>query len=434
MIERYSNPEISKIWSLEYKFKLWLKVELEVCEAWYRRNLIPKEDIIQIRKKANFDIQKILKIEEEVQHDVIAFLTNVKEHIGDAGRWVHYGLTSSDVVDTALSLQLKESSEILLRKMESIIHLLKIKSIQYKDLIMMGRTHGIHAEPITLGLKFAHFYSEMLRNKERLIQAKEQISIGKLSGAVGTFSNIDPDIELEVCERLGLKPEPVATQVINRDRHAFFLSVLGIVAGTLERLAQEIRLLQKSEGREIEEPFSEGQKGSSAMPHKRNPVISERICGLARVIQSNVITAYRNMPLWHERDISHSSAERVILPDSTIALDYILDKACYILENLNVYPENIKKVLETTRGLMFSQKLLLALVQKGLSREEAYKRVQTLSMEIWNQSNLNLKEEVLKREEFMTLLNEKEVNAIFNYQDFLKNIDKIYKRLDITSV
>lgn len=431
MIERYSNPEISNIWTIENKYKLWLKIELEVCEAWYRRGLIPEKDIKEIREKANFDPKKISEIEEKVQHDVIAFLTNVKEFVGESGRWIHYGLTSSDIGDTAISLQLKESTEILLKKIDKLIIILKEKSIQYKDIIMMGRTHGIHAEPITLGLKFAHFYAEMLRNKERLLRAKEEISVGKLSGAVGTFSNISPDIEEEVCSRLGLKPDPIATQVISRDRHAFFISTLAIIAGTLERLAQEIRLLQKTEAREVEEPFTEGQKGSSAMPHKRNPVISERICGLARVIQSNVITALRNMPLWHERDISHSSAERIIFPDSTIALDYILDKTYYVLKNLNVYPENIEKVLNTTRGLIFSQKVLLHLVQKGLTREDAYKLVQNLSMEIWNNPNLSLKEELLKRKEFNSYISLEEVEKIFDFKDFLKNIDLIYKRLGL---
>ncbi|GIX42417.1 MAG: adenylosuccinate lyase [Leptospiraceae bacterium] len=431
MIERYSNPEISQIWTLENKYKIWLQIELEVCEAWYRRGLIPEEDIKQIREKANFNVQRILEIEEEVQHDVIAFLTNVKEFIGPAGRWIHYGLTSSDVGDTALSIQLVQSANILLNRIDKIIEILKKRALEFKDLIMVGRTHGIHGEPITLGLKFAHFYAEMLRNKKRLNYAKEQIAVGKLSGAVGTFSNLDPDLEEEVCERLGLKPEKIATQVISRDRHAFYVSVLGIIAGTLDRMAQEIRLLQKSEGREIEEPFAKGQKGSSAMPHKRNPVISERICGLARVIQSNVITALRNMPLWHERDISHSSAERVILPDSTIALEYILDKMHYILENLHVYPENIERVLNITRGLIFSQKVLLALVQKGLEREEAYKMVQSLAMEVWNNSQLHFKEEILKRPEFRKYLTEEEIQQIFDLRSFLKNIDAIYKRLGL---
>jgi len=431
MIERYSNPEISQIWTLENKYKIWLRIELEVCEAWYRRGLIPEEDIQEIRQKANFDVKRIAEIEEEVQHDVIAFLTNVKEYIGKAGRWIHYGLTSSDVGDTALSIQLVQSADIILRRIDNLLEILKNRAIEFKDLVMIGRTHGIHGEPITLGLKFAHFYAEMLRNKERLIEAKKQIAVGKLSGAVGTFSNLNPDLEEEVCERLGLKPEKIATQVISRDRHAFFISVLGIIAGTLERMAQEIRLLQKSEGREIEEPFAKGQKGSSAMPHKRNPVISERICGLARVIQSNVMTALRNMPLWHERDISHSSAERVILPDSTIALDYILDKMSYILQNLHVYPENISRVLNTTRGLIFSQKVLLALVQKGLEREEAYKIVQTLAMEVWNDQELNFKQEILKREAFRKYLNEKEIEEIFDIKAFLKNIDAIYKRLEL---
>ena len=431
MIERYSNPEISRIWTLENKYRIWLWIELEVCEAWYRRGLIPEEDIDQIRKKANFDVKRIAEIEEEVQHDVIAFLTNVKEHVGKAGRWIHYGLTSSDVGDTALSIQLVQSADIILRRIDSVLEILKKRAFEFKDLIMIGRTHGIHGEPITLGLKFAHFYAEMLRNKERLIEAKRQIAVGKLSGAVGTFSNLNPDLEEEVCERLELKPEKIATQVISRDRHAFFISVLGIIAGTLERMAQEIRLLQKTEGREIEEPFAEGQKGSSAMPHKRNPVISERICGLARVIQSNVMTALRNMPLWHERDISHSSAERVILPDSTIALDYILDKMCYILNNLHVYPENIQRVLNATRGLIFSQKVLLALVQKGLEREESYKIVQGLAMEVWNDPNLHFKEEILRRDIFRKYLTEKEVEEIFDLKAFLKNVDAIYKRLEL---
>jgi adenylosuccinate lyase len=431
MIERYSNPEISRIWTLENKYRIWLWIELEVCEAWYRRGLIPEEDIAQIRKKANFDVKRIAEIEEEVQHDVIAFLTNVKEHVGKAGRWIHYGLTSSDVGDTALSIQLVQSADIILRRIDSVLEILKKRALEFKDLIMIGRTHGIHGEPITLGLKFAHFYAEMLRNKERLIEAKRQIAVGKLSGAVGTFSNLNPDLEEEVCERLGLIPEKIATQVISRDRHAFFISVLGIIAGTLERMAQEIRLLQKTEGREIEEPFAEGQKGSSAMPHKRNPVISERICGLARVIQSNVMTALRNMPLWHERDISHSSAERVILPDSTIALDYILDKMCYILNNLHVYPENIQRVLNATRGLIFSQKVLLALVQKGLEREESYKIVQGLAMEVWNDPNLHFKEEILRRDIFRKYLTEKEVEEIFDLKAFLKNVDAIYKRLEL---
>lgn len=431
MIDRYSNPEISYIWSLENKYKIWLKIELEVCEAWYRRGLIPEEDIKQIRQKANFNVQRILEIEQEVQHDVIAFITNVKEYIGSAGRWIHYGLTSSDIGDTALSIQLVQSAEILLNRMDKIIAILRKRALEFKDLIMVGRTHGIHGEPITLGLKFAHFYAEMIRNRERLLIAKEQIAVGKLSGAVGTFSNIEPDLEEEVCTKLGLKPEKIATQVISRDRHAFFVSVLGIIAGTMDRIAQEIRLLQKSEGREIEEPFAKGQKGSSAMPHKRNPVISERICGLARVIQSNVMTALRNMPLWHERDISHSSAERVILPDSTIALEYILDKMYYILENLHVYPENIERVLNITRGLIFSQKVLLALVQKGLDREEAYKMVQNLAMEVWNHQDLHFKKEILKRENFRKFFSEQEIEQIFDLRSFLKNIDLIYQRLEL---
>ncbi|MDW7975529.1 MAG: adenylosuccinate lyase [Leptospiraceae bacterium] len=432
MIERYSNPEISQVWSLENKYRLWLKIELEVCEAWHRRGVISDEEIQEIRQKANFNPQRIEEIEKEVHHDVIAFVTNVKEFVGEAGRWIHYGLTSSDVVDTATSLQLVQSSEILLKKINQLIEVLKELALRYKDLPMIGRTHGVHAEPITLGFKFAQFYAEMLRNKQRLEHAKQEIAVGKLSGAVGTFSNIDPDIEEEVCARLGLQPEKISTQVISRDRHAFFLSVLGIIAGTLEKIAQEIRLLQKTESREVEEPFLEGQKGSSAMPHKRNPVISERICGLARVIQSNVITAYRNIPLWHERDISHSSAERVILPDSTIALDYILDKTYFVLKNLHIYPKNMEKVMEMNRGLIFSQKLLLHLVKKGLDRDKAYSLVQRASMHVWSHTNSTLKEEVQKREEISQYFSSpSEIEEIFDYQPYLRHINFLYKRLGL---
>jgi len=431
MIDRYSNPEISKIWSLENKYQIWLEVELAVCDAWHRRGLISKDEIEAIRSKAGFNVDRIAEIEKEVQHDVIAFLTSVKEHIGSAGRWVHYGMTSSDVGDTALCLQLVRASNLLRDRLAKVTDTAKELAIRYKDQVIVGRTHGIHGEPTTLGLKFAHFYAEMRRNQERLKEAQRQIAVGKLSGAVGTFSNIEPDLEDEVCKELGLQPELVATQVINRDRHAHFLSVLGIIAGGLDRMAQEIRLLQKSEGREVEEPFAKGQKGSSAMPHKRNPVICERICGLARVIQSNVMTGFRDMPLWHERDISHSSAERVVLPDSTIALDYILDKMYYVLSNLHVYPENMKRVIELSRGLVFSQRLMLNLIDKGLEREEAYRRVQSASMQVWADTNITLKQKALTETEFTELLSADEVEEIFNVNYFLRNVDAIYSRLGI---
>ena len=366
MIERYSNPEIAEIWALKSKYKYWLKVELAVCRAWHRRGVIPATEMQEIEKKADFQVEAIAVIEAKVQHDMIAFLTNLRENIGPASRYIHYGLTSSDVGDTALALQLKASTTILLARLDTLIANLAQQARKYKKQIMIGRTHGIHGEPTTLGLKLALFYAELNRSRKRLIEAQKEIAVGKLSGAVGTFSNIDPEIENEVCEELGIGADPISTQVVSRDRHAYYCCVLGVLAANLEHIAQEIRLLQKTEGREVEEPFASGQKGSSAMPHKRNPVICERICGIARVIQSNVQTAYRNVALWHERDISHSSAERIILPDSIIALEYTLTKMDYVISNLHVYPENMQRVLETTRGLLFSQRLLLALVEKGL--------------------------------------------------------------------
>lgn len=431
MIKRYSNKEISDIWELENKFRVWLDVEIAACEAWARRGKIPANDLKIIKEKADFQLDRILKIESEVHHDVIAFLTNVKENVGPAGRYIHYGLTSSDIGDTALCIQMKQSGNIILKKLDHLIEVTKDKAILYKDQVMVGRTHGIHGEPTTLGMKFAHFYAELLRDKTRLETAIETISVGALSGAVGTFSNVDPDLEADVCKQLELEPDLITTQVINRDRHAEYLSTLGIIAGGLERMAQEIRLLQKSEGREVEEPFMKGQKGSSAMPHKRNPVICERICGLARVIQSNVNAGFRNMPLWHERDISHSSTERVIIPDSTIALDYILGKMIFVVENLHVYPENMKKVMGITRGLIFSQRLLLSLIEKGMQREDAYLSVQKASMIVWDNNDLYLRDQITQDQDVMNLLSEKELDEIFKIEYYLRNIDKIYDRLGL---
>ncbi|MCB1314299.1 MAG: adenylosuccinate lyase [Leptospiraceae bacterium] len=431
MIERYSNPEIASIWSLESKFRYWLRVEIADCEAWHQRGVIPDEDLRAIQSKADFDLNRILEVEREVHHDVIAFLTSVQESIGPAGRWVHYGMTSSDVGDTGLCMQLKDSAKILEQRLEELIAVTRERAVQHKDQIMIGRTHGIHGEPTTLGLKFAVFYAELLRHRERLRRAKSEISVGKLSGAVGTFSNIDPDLETEVCRSLGLEADPVSTQVINRDRHAFFLAVLGTIAGSLDRMAQEIRLLQKSEGREVEEPFMQGQKGSSAMPHKRNPVICERICGLARVIQSNVQTGYRDMPLWHERDISHSSAERVILPDSIIALEYILTKMIFVIKNLHVYPENMQRVLGVTRGLLFSQRLLLRLIDAGLERNDAYAIVQKASMEVWNNPELNLRSRIAEDPTVRQTLSSAELDDIFKIEYYVRNVHRIYERLGL---
>ncbi len=431
MIPRYSNPEIAGVWELENKFRTWLEVEIAVCEAWNSRGVISDEDLAAIRNNADFQLDRILEIEAEVHHDVIAFLTNVRENVGPAGRWVHYGLTSSDVGDTALCMQMKRSAEILEERLEQLITVTKQQALRYKDQVMIGRTHGIHGEPTTLGLKLANFYAELLRDRERLKLAKQEISVGKLSGAVGTFSNVDPDLEEEVCRRLGLTADPITTQVVNRDRHAYFMGVLGVIAGGLERMAQEIRLLQKSEGREVEEPFVKGQKGSSAMPHKRNPVICERVCGLARVIQSNVQAAYRDQPLWHERDISHSSTERVIVPDSVIALEYILGKMIFVIENLHVYPENMERVLWHTRGLLFSQKLLLRLIDGGMEREDAYTVVQSNSMEVWNDPQLNLKDRVSADERVQAVLSAQELDDVFQIAPYLRHVDAIFRRLGL---
>lgn len=431
MIARYSNKEISSIWDLENKFRLWLEVEIAVCDAWHKRGFIPAEDLKNIKDKADFQLERILEIEAEVHHDVIAFLTNVKENVGPSGRFIHYALTSSDIGDTALCMQMKQAGEIIKTRLEELIEAVRNKAIQYKDQVMVGRTHGIHGEPTTLGLKFAYFYAELLRDRDRLTRAIEDISVGALSGAVGTYSNVDPDLEQDVCKTLGLTPDPITTQVVNRDRHAHYMCVLGIIAGGLERMAQEIRLLQKTEGREIEEPFMKGQKGSSAMPHKRNPVICERICGLARVIQSNVMAAYRDMPLWHERDISHSSTERIILPDSTIALEYILAKMIFVVKNLHVYPENMDRVLNITRGLIFSQRLLLSLIEKGMQREDAYLVVQRASMDVWNSQDIHLRQRIAEEKEVQQLLSNSDLDEIFKIEYFLRNVDKIFQRVGL---
>jgi len=369
MIERYSRDEIAKIWDLENKFRIWLDIEIAVCEIYADRGIIPKEDLKVIQEKADFDLDRILEIENEVHHDVIAFLTAVNEKVGPAGRHIHYGLTSSDIGDTALSIQMKQAGKILLNDIDILVEGLKKKALEQKNTPCMGRSHGVHAEPTTFGVKMCLYYEEFKRNRDRLERAVENISFGKLSGAVGTFSNISPEIEAEVCERLDLKPDPVSTQVIQRDRHAEYMSALAITAGSLDQLATEIRHLQRTEVREIEEPFQKGQKGSSAMPHKRNPILSERITGLSRVIKANMNVALDDMTLWHERDISHSSAERVILPDSTIALDYLLHRMIFIINNLHIYPENMMDNINRTGGLFYSQSLLLKLIEKGLSRD-----------------------------------------------------------------
>ena len=432
MIDRYSNPEISRIWDLENKFEIWKDIEIAACEFRMNRGEIPRADFEEIKRNARFKVDEILEIEAKVHHDVIAFLTNLNSYIGPASRHVHYGLTSSDIGDTALCAQMVQAADILIKRTEVLIESVKQKAIEYKHLPCIGRSHGIHAEPMTLGLKFVLFYEEMKRNLERLKSAREEVRVGKLSGAVGTYSNTDPELEKFVLEKMNLKVDTISTQVISRDRHAFYLSVLGIVASSLDRMATEVRLLQKTEGREVEEPFAKGQKGSSAMPHKRNPVVSERISGIARVIRSNAIAGMQNQPLWHERDISHSSAERIILPDSTIALEYILDKMNFVITGLHVYPDACERTLNVTRGLIYSQKVLLTLIEKGgISREESYEIVQSNAMAVWADQNETLKDRLLQDKRVQNVLSEQDLDEIFKIEPYLEKVDLIYKRAGI---
>lgn len=430
MIERYSLPEISAIWQDANKFRIMLEIELLVCEAHSRRGLIPVSAVKRMRAKAKFNTSRILKIEEKTQHDIVAFVTNVSEYIGSDAQYLHMGLTSSDLLDTTLGVQLKEAADILLADLERLLKVLKAKAGKYKDTVCIGRTHGVHAEPVTFGLKLALWYDETKRNIERLKAAKDAVSVGKLSGAVGTYSNIDPSVEAYVCKKLGLKPVNVATQVIQRDIYAQYMSVLAIVASSLEKFAMEIRHLQRTEVLEAEEPFGKGQKGSSAMPHKRNPVICERICGLSRVLRANSMVSLENVALWHERDISHSSAERVILPDSTITLDYMLNKFIKVVDGLLVYPQNMLVNLLKTKGLIFSQRMLLALMDKGLSRPKAYDLVQRCAMQTWREGS-DFKANLAADTEVAKYFNLKDLDKIFNLDYYLRNVNKIFKRLGI---
>jgi len=430
MISRYTLPRMGRIWQEEQKFSLWLKIEILACQAWTKLGKIPPQALETIKKKAYFDIKQIKKIENEVKHDVIAFLTNIAEHVGPEARYIHLGLTSSDLLDTALALQMKMAAGIILQDMDKLAKVLKEKAAQHKNTLMMGRTHGVHAEPITLGLKFALWYEETKRNIERMKQAKENISYGKISGAVGTYANLDPSIEEYICKKLDLTPCPISSQIIQRDRHAQYLSTLAIVASSLNKFALQIRLLQRTETRELEEPFAEKQKGSSAMPHKRNPITCERICGLARLIRSNVQAALEDVTLWEERDISHSSVERVIIPDSTILLDYILDKLIKVLENINIYPENMRQNIDKGKGFFFSQRLLLKLTEKGLSREAAYRLVQEKAMQCWQEGE-NFQYLVEKDPEIGKYLKKEELASIFKLQYYLRWIDYIFQKLGI---
>ncbi|HZG59711.1 adenylosuccinate lyase [Bacillus alveayuensis] len=430
MIERYTRPEMGAIWTEENRFKAWLEVEILACEAWAELGVIPKEDVELIRKNASFDIQRIKEIEEETRHDVVAFTRAVSETLGEERKWVHYGLTSTDVVDTALSYLLKQANEILLRDLENFIQVLKEKAQEHKYTVMMGRTHGVHAEPTTFGLKMALWYAEMQRNLERFKQAAETVRVGKISGAVGTYANIDPFVEKYVCEKLGLEPAPISTQTLQRDRHAHYMATLALIATSIEKFAVEIRGLQKSETREVEEFFAKGQKGSSAMPHKRNPIGSENMTGMARVIRGYMLTAYENVPLWHERDISHSSAERIILPDATIALNYMLNRFTNIVKNLTVFPENMKRNMDRTLGLIYSQRVLLALIDTGMTREEAYDLVQPKAMEAW-EKQVPFRSLIEADETITSRLTKEQIDDCFDYNYHLKHVDTIFERLGL---
>ncbi len=419
---------MAKIWDFNNKFKKWLMVEILVCEALANRGEIPKKAIENIKKKARFDIARIDEIEKITRHDVIAFLTNVAEYVGEDSRYIHLGLTSSDILDTSLAIQMKEASDIILKDLKKLSEALKKKAFEFKNTVMIGRSHGIHAEPITFGLKLALWYQEIQRNIERMKRAKETISYGKISGAVGTFGNIDPDVEEYVCKNSGLKAAPISTQIIQRDRHAELLSTLAIIGSSIDKFATEIRHLQRTEVMEASEFFSEGQKGSSAMPHKRNPIISEQLSGMARILRANSLAALENIALWHERDISHSSVERVIIPDSTILIDYMLNKITWIIDTLIIFPENMKKNLEKTKGLIYSQRILLELAKSGVSREKAYQMVQRNATKVLNGEG-GFKELILNDRDIMENITPQNVEESFDLNYHLKNVDIIFKRV-----
>jgi adenylosuccinate lyase len=430
MIERYSLPQMSRIWQDEFKFESMLKIEILALEALAKQKKIPKEAVSRIKKKAKFNLREINKLEEKTQHDVVAFVTNVAQHIGQDAKYLHLGLTSSDLLDTTLGLQLKEASDILIADLNKLIYLLGRKAKRYRDMVCIGRTHGIHAEPTTFGLKFALWYDETKRNLDRLLRAKEEVSLGKISGAVGTYSNIEPEVEAYVCKGLGLECAKISTQIIQRDVYAQYMATLAIIGSSLEKFAQEIRHLQRTEVLEAEEPFAKGQKGSSAMPHKRNPVVCERVCGLARLLRGNALAAMENVSLWHERDISHSSVERVIMPDSTIVLDYMLNKFITVIEGLIVYPENMLANLVKTKGLIFSQRVLLVLMDKGLTRQKAYDLVQRCAMATWR-GNKEFKDVLLEDKEVSRYFSSKSLDVIFDLDYYLRNVNKIFRKVGL---
>ena len=429
MIDRYSRPRMKLVWSDENKYGKWLEVELAVCEAWAEEGVIPQDDMAKLRQ-ARYDHSKMEENFQRTRHDVTAFLRSVTDGLGEEGRWLHLGLTSSDVIDTALSLQLVEAGQALSEDIDELCQCLKAGAITYKDTQMIGRTHGIHAEPITFGLKLALWWTEMERQKERLEQALHSVRVGKISGAVGTHATVPPQVEERVCGRLGLEAAPVSNQIVQRDRHAHFVTTLALIAASLEKFATEIRSLQRTEVREVEEPFGEGQTGSSAMPHKRNPELSERVCGLARLIRGYSVTARENVALWHERDISHSSAERLIIPDSCLALDYILGLFTWIIQGLRVYPQRMRQNMESTRGLLFSQRVLLALIEKGPSRESAYELVQRNAMRGWDEG-MDFRELLKSDADVTSYLSPDELSGLFDYSYYLRYVEETFRRIGL---
>jgi len=430
MIERYTRPEMGNIWTDKNRYQAWLEVEILADEAWAELGEIPKEDVVKIREKATFDVQRILEIEQETKHDVVAFTRAVSESLEKESKWIHYGLTSTDVVDTAYGYLLKQANDLLRRNLLKFTDIVAAKAKEHKYTVMMGRTHGVHAEPTTFGLKLAHWYSEMKRNIERFEHAAKGVEAGKISGAVGTFANIPPFVEEYVCKKLGIRAQEISTQVLPRDLHAEYFAAMSLIATSIERMATEIRGLQKSEQREVEEFFAKGQKGSSAMPHKRNPIGSENMTGLARVIRGHMLTAYEDVVLWHERDISHSSAERIIIPDTTILLDYMLNRFNNIVKNLTVFPENMKRNMDRTFGLIYSQRVMLKLIDKGMTREEAYDLVQPKTAYAWD-NQTDFKPLLLADEKVMAVLSSEELADAFDYQWHLKNVDTIFERVGL---
>lgn len=431
VIERYTLPEMGELWTETYKLKTWLQVEIAVCEAQAQLGYIPASAVEEIKAKANFDPQRVLEIEAEVRHDMIAFLTNVNEYVGEAGRYIHLGLTSSDVLDTALALQLVASLDVILARLEDLITAIRSLAQQHRNTFMIGRSHGIHAEPITFGFKLAGWLAEVLRHQSRLTRLREDIAVGKISGAVGTYANIEPGVEAIACEKLGLQPDTASTQVISRDRHADYVQQLALLGASIERFAVEIRNLQRTDVLEVEEFFSKGQKGSSAMPHKRNPIRSERLTGMARMLRSYAVAALENVALWHERDISHSSVERVMLPDACILTHFMLKETTDLVKNLLVYPQNMERNMNCYGGVVFSQRVLLALVAKGMSREEAYAIVQSCAHQAWNNPEGNFHDLVIKNPQITQLLSPEEIETCFDPQQHLKHLDQVYQRLGI---